>query len=347
MKSWWDDSVGEPFEHQSGVDDRSVLGGHGINPAVFDLDLQASRSGAGQSGDQVDIGVLSSPHMLLIGGLLHRRVVDCPGEVGAVLAANSAAATGGPGGLLDDTAPIPADDSGSEGFAVGPGGDDLLAGEDGPIATTGALTYEMAWAPGASAPHNLGGIGADDGVTVATGAVGEDGTFVVLLVIDSDDDPTEYRFDNSVPEGHTAELQLDGSVQLIDADGNEAGIIATPWALDATGAEIPTSFALDGSTLVQTVNHQGATYPVIADPCGWSWRGALDCLTVAAAAVLVVPACAPPIAIATCGPAVIVATYTYVSIQHPPSPPPPPPPPPTRVCRVWHYRNQNLCVAFY
>ena len=204
--------------------------------------------------------------------------------VATVLAANSAAATGGPGGLLDDTAPIPADDSGSEGFAVGLGGDDLLAGEDGPIATTGALTYEMAWAPGASAPHNLGGIGADDGVTVATGAVGEDGTFVVLLVIDSDDDPTEYRFDNSVPEGHTAELQLDGSVQLIDADGNEAGIIATPWALDATGAEIPTSFALDGSTLVQTVNHQGATYPVIADPCGWSWRGALDCLTVAAAA---------------------------------------------------------------
>lgn len=264
--------------------------------------------------------------------------------VATVLAANSAAATGGPGGLLDDTAPIPADDSGSEGFAVGPGGDDLLAGEDGPIATTGALTYEMAWAPGASAPHNLGGIGADDGVTVATGAVGEDGTFVVLLVIDSDDDPTEYRFDNSVPEGHTAELQLDGSVQLIDADGNEAGIIATPWALDATGAEIPTSFALDGSTLVQTVNHQGATYPVIADPCGWSWRGALDCLTVAAAAALVVPACAPPIAIATCGAAVVVATYTYVSIQHPPSPPPPPP---TRVCRVWHYRNQNLCVAFY
>ena len=120
------------------------------------------------------------------------------------------------------------------------------------------------------------------------------------------------------------ELQLDGSVQLVDADGNEAGIIATPWALDATGAEIPTSFALDGSTLVQTVNHHGATYPVIADPCGWSWRGALDRLTVAAAAVLVVPACAPPVAIATCGPAVIVATYTYVSIQHPPSPPPPP-----------------------
>lgn len=260
--------------------------------------------------------------------------------VAAALAASSAAATGEPSGQLDDISLIRTDESASEGLAIGPGGDDLLGGDDGPTGTTGALTYEMVWEPGGSAPHALDGIGSDDGVAVATGTVGKSGTFVVLLTIDSDDDPTKYRFDNAVPEGHTAKLRPDGSVQLTNSDGHDAGVIATPWAYDATGTAMSTSFALDGSTLVQTVEHEGGVYPVLADPCGWSWRGALDCLTIAAAVAVVATSCAPPVAIATCAPAIILSTSAYVAIQHPPSRP-------TRTCRVWHYVDRNRCVQFY
>ena len=46
---------------------------------------------------------------------------------------------------------------------------------------------------------------------------------------------------------------------------------APPWPkarrlLVATGATVATSFALEGRTLVQTVDHAGAAYPVVADP---------------------------------------------------------------------------------
>ena len=263
----------------------------------------------------------------------------------AVLAATSAAATGpDSGGLLgNDTTSVTTEEPGSVELPGGSGADQLLQVD--PIANTGALTYEMVWTPDATSPSKLDGITHGDGVTVSTGTIGDDGTFMVLLQIDSADDATEYRFDNAVPEGHTAELQPNGSVTFTDADGNETAVIAPPWAYDATGAAIPTSFALDGSTLVQTVEHQGAVYPVIADPCGWSWRGLLDCAMVVAAVTVAASACTPPIAVATCAPAVAGAAYVYVTIQHPP--PPPPPPPPTRTCRVWHYIHRNICLHFY
>ena len=262
----------------------------------------------------------------------------------AVLVATSAAATG-PGGdglLGNDTTSVTTEETGSVELPGESGVDQLLQVD--PIANTGALTYEMVWAPDATSPSGLDGITHGDGVAVSTGAIGDDGTFMVLLQIDSADDATEYRFDNAVPEGHTAELQPDGSVTFTDPDGNETAVIAPPWAYDDTGAEIPTSFALDGSTLVQTVEHQRAVYPVIADPCGWSWRGLLDCATVAAAVTLAAGACSTP-PYAACGPTIVVAVSVYVAIQHPS--PPPPPPPPTRTCRVWHYLHRNLCLQFY
>ncbi len=61
-------------------------------------------------------------------------------------------------------------------------------------------------------------------------------------------------------------MQTDGSVKFIDSDGNEAGGIAAPWDFDADGEEVATSYAPDGDTLVQTVEHHDATYPVVADP---------------------------------------------------------------------------------
>ena len=44
-----------------------------------------------------------------------------------------------------------------------------------------------------------------------------------------------------------------------------AGVLA-PWAIDADAQAVPTRFTLDGTTLVQTVDHDDAVYPVVADP---------------------------------------------------------------------------------
>lgn len=77
---------------------------------------------------------------------------------------------------------------------------------------------------------------------------------------------TEYRFEKAVPEGHRAEMQADGSILLVDEEGEDVGGISPPWAIDADGNEVRTSYALDGDTLIQTVEHEGAAYPVVADP---------------------------------------------------------------------------------
>jgi hypothetical protein len=45
-----------------------------------------------------------------------------------------------------------------------------------------------------------------------------------------------------------------------------AATIAPPWAVDAAHRAVRTSYRLEGRTLVQTVQHAGARYPVVADP---------------------------------------------------------------------------------
>lgn len=67
-------------------------------------------------------------------------------------------------------------------------------------------------------------------------------------------------------EGHTATIQPDGSVRFLNGEGQVTGGIATPWAVDAKGQEVSTRFLLEGNSLIQIVEHEGATYPVIADP---------------------------------------------------------------------------------
>lgn len=261
----------------------------------------------------------------------------------AVLAATAAGATGPSGGVSDDDTQVTTEDPRPVNLLDRFDDDQFFRVDQ--TATTGALSYEMVWGVDATTPSGLGGIASDDGISVATGTIGEHGTFIVVVQIDDADDPTQYRFENAVPDEHIAQIQPDGSIIFFDADGNEASSIATPWAYDATGSKIPTSFALDGSTLVQTVEHEGAVYPVIADPCGWSWRGMLDCAVVAAAAAGATAVCLSGAGTIACGAAAVGAVYTYVQVQHPP--PPPPPPPSGRVCKTWHYVNRNLCVQFY
>lgn len=137
----------------------------------------------------------------------------------------------------------------------------------GPIEPTGNVdvpTFEAVRLPGSLIPYDITTIIEDENTELLT--FPDIGNFFALLKIDNADAATEYRFENAVPIDHTAILQPNGSVQFINSAGENSGGIAAPWAFDAKGSPVSTRYELDGSTLIQIVEHHGATYPVIADP---------------------------------------------------------------------------------
>lgn len=97
-----------------------------------------------------------------------------------------------------------------------------------------------------------------------------DGSMQLTTVIEDHAAPTEYRHDLQLPEGATAR-DIDGFITLWSANGQFLGGVAPAWAVDSSGVAVPTSFRLEGTTLVQLVAHDDShTYPVVADP----WLGA-------------------------------------------------------------------------
>ncbi|WP_147430036.1 hypothetical protein [Frondihabitans australicus] len=79
--------------------------------------------------------------------------------------------------------------------------------------------------------------------------------------------PTDYRYDVTL-DGRPAHLTLaaGGAVAISNSDGIVVDVFQPPWARDAHGVEVATRYRIDGGTLVQEVDHAGATYPVVADP---------------------------------------------------------------------------------
>lgn len=90
-----------------------------------------------------------------------------------------------------------------------------------------------------------------------------------LITLNNADAPTEYRFDLGLPQGAEAERLADGSV-LVIKDDEILGMFATPWAKDSHGASVPTSYRVEGTTLIQTISTTtGTAFPVVADPAWW------------------------------------------------------------------------------
>ncbi|MTB88438.1 hypothetical protein H9L21_01060 [Aeromicrobium senzhongii] len=87
-----------------------------------------------------------------------------------------------------------------------------------------------------------------------------------IITIHDAQAPTTYAFPLDLPRGAKIAKQADGGVQVRNATGGVIGIVTTPWAVDASGRELPTRFEVRGSKLIQHVDHGGAKYPVLADP---------------------------------------------------------------------------------
>lgn len=61
-------------------------------------------------------------------------------------------------------------------------------------------------------------------------------------------------------------VPVDEGFGIYASDGSIVGGIAPPWAVDATGKQLPTHYELEDDVIVQQVNVEGAVYPIVADP---------------------------------------------------------------------------------
>ncbi|WP_031078128.1 hypothetical protein [Streptomyces sp. NRRL WC-3742] len=91
-----------------------------------------------------------------------------------------------------------------------------------------------------------------------------------MVTLKSDKAPTAHGFTLDLPEG--AELVpndqggYDIAKRLPGGGTTVMGQVDAPWAKDATGKSLPTRYTLDNDTLTQSVDTDGAVFPVVADP---------------------------------------------------------------------------------
>lgn len=188
--------------------------------------------------------------------------------------------------LVADAAPVEAD---TVAPVEGPSGDLAVSGGMAdvvvPSDADGVVAVTAQSRSGAAVQID---IGLPDEVSAGNAVVAHDGTVVyageaetdiavqatgdgvrVQTILRNPNAPAEftYTFDGAVPE-----LNTDGSVALTIPGENGStllvGEIAAPWAVDANGEPVPTRYRVEGTELVQEVDHHrdAFAYPIVADP---------------------------------------------------------------------------------
>ncbi|SDQ47408.1 hypothetical protein [Quadrisphaera sp. DSM 44207] len=89
-----------------------------------------------------------------------------------------------------------------------------------------------------------------------------DGAQVISLLRSGESRAT---FDLDLPPGTTLSRSGQGFEVVVDED-IVVGQVQAPWAIDANGRALTTSFAYDGDKLVQSVDTAGAAFPITVDP---------------------------------------------------------------------------------
>lgn len=110
---------------------------------------------------------------------------------------------------------------------------------------------------------------------VLTGSSGR-----ILTTFTSPQAGNSVSYPITLPAGASLSSNSDGSISVNiskpftdSATGKVMGMIkatigeiTAPWAIDSHGNKLPTSYTLEGNTLVQSVDTVGASYPVTVDP---------------------------------------------------------------------------------
>ena len=101
---------------------------------------------------------------------------------------------------------------------------------------------------------------------------GDEG-FQVLIGLADRDSSHQHTFDVNMPAGAILAEIDDGSIDIIGQDGISIGTFETPWAKDASGVEVATSYTIQGNSIIQSIDSTGdAVYPIVADPkFTWEW----------------------------------------------------------------------------
>lgn len=95
----------------------------------------------------------------------------------------------------------------------------------------------------------------------------DDGSIRLKTVIPDSQSPERYVYSLNLAEGSSIKEQADGGLLVADAAGVLLFAVAPPWAVDAEGNELPTSYEIVGTSIVQWVDLKAAkAFPVVADP---------------------------------------------------------------------------------
>ncbi|WP_159425274.1 hypothetical protein [Streptomyces sp. TLI_053] len=167
--------------------------------------------------------------------------------------------------------------------ATGTGGVASVPAGLAPATSTGSVG--MGAADGSSlgmalpSSRTTAGVRAGNGSVVYPGAVKDgsvavqqldDGGIRALVTMESAAAPSDYRFRLDLPQGAQLQQHGDGSVDVV-RDGQSLGRFEAPWAKDANGGAVATSYRIEGDSLVQHVEvTAGTAFPVVADP---TWQG--------------------------------------------------------------------------
>lgn len=189
--------------------------------------------------------------------LTSATVTESFDSIGGLLAA-PADESASPIGTVDQgegTITVP--DNPEQGVALtSDGGSQLLIG----LPNAGKSTQAQVVEPGVAS--YLG----DD---TASSVVVADYGVQMLTTIANADAPTRFDYQITLDEGQQLGLTEEGLPAVFAADGSIDVAVATPWAQDANGTEIPTRYEINGDTLTQVVEHtesSSVAYPVTADP---------------------------------------------------------------------------------
>lgn len=89
-----------------------------------------------------------------------------------------------------------------------------------------------------------------------------------VVAITGPNAPKSFVFDLDLPDTATLTLKRTGEVVATSADGIPLAVVDAPWAHEANGQPVKTSYTVSGHRITQTVDHSaaGVEYPVLADP---------------------------------------------------------------------------------
>lgn len=134
---------------------------------------------------------------------------------------------------------------------------------------TGSFTIGLPGGGQAVATQTSGDTTTYSQVAPATDLVAEAqrGGLRLSTVLSGPSAPTSFSYPLTLPAGAALVATNDGGAVVQDSDGSVAAVIAPPWAHDANGQAVPTSYTISGATLTQTVTPGStAAYPIVADP---------------------------------------------------------------------------------